>query len=375
MNMKYQHHLVFVAPETTPNLTPILDSRLQPETVWLIYTPNFINQAQKLQNFYQQHQVKSHLIPIDSAFELSAIKAGFKEVTKHLPDLNQLAINISCGTKMMSIAATEHFLKTPAHIFYIQPNDDLIWLKSEHPTINLQDNLSLHDFLQTHGGFSMRLTQFSADEQHINKKVLEQIEQHIIQKGEYDTFNKFIHELLIHKGKFSNNRKIKPLMQALQKVSPQIDLNKRYMDYQAAPHLISLLKGLWFEVYAYQALKSLQKEMPQIQDIQMNCKITNEQDVADEVDVLFLVNNKLYIIECKTGTKQNINHQLQRLDSLSRKLGGALSYSCYLTTLPLSPQSGYLNKAQNLNVHLLHKPHIPNLKHQLKQWIQSTSPN
>lgn len=65
----------------------------------------------------------------------------------------ELVLNVSGGTRPMSIAAYEVFRDLGLPIFYVHPgNDHLVWMvPKQRAAINLADRVKLEAFLQAHG--------------------------------------------------------------------------------------------------------------------------------------------------------------------------------------------------------------------------------
>jgi len=372
--MKYPYHIAFVAPEVTPNLTPAIDSRLKPQKIFLLYPAELKKQMKKLIQFYQAYGIKTQAIEIKSAYNIEQVKRGLEKVVERIQkeNLKDLAINLSCGPKMMTIAAIQYFANTPAHLFYLKPNDQLIWLNQEHPSINLQDKLTLENLLQTKDMSYQALCW--SEQQHTKAQIaLKLLKSHILPQNLVHTLNL---EIKSWQGVAAKQEKPMPQYQAfrqqLSQKFPQFKFKKDRLKEGYDKFVLKLLQGGWLEYYVYQTLKTLQLEIPQIQDVQMGCVIRSEEKIKDEIDVMLLLNNKLYIIECKTGKNTDTNLHLQRLDSLSRKLGGGLSNKALITTTYLPEYGGAYAKAQQLGVQIFNQQHLNQLKKHLKKWLEET---
>jgi hypothetical protein len=62
-------------------------------------------------------------------------------------------------------------------------------------------------------------------------------------------------------------------------------------------HKIQYLTGGWFEEYIYNRISKSLKP----QDIKLNVQISYEEKTQNELDVVFTYENKLFVVECKTG--------------------------------------------------------------------------
>ncbi|PIB13136.1 Card1-like endonuclease domain-containing protein [Vibrio rotiferianus] len=99
--------------------------------------------------------------------------------------------------------------------------------------------------------------------------------------------------------------------------------------------------GIWLEYYAFGQLKELKKSRPDIQDIAMSVKVERgdkSNPLRNEIDVIALINNRLYLVECKTGMLKPQESQLAlyRLDSLA-EVFGPLTQGALLSFDSISP--------------------------------------
>ncbi len=105
--------------------------------------------------------------------------------------------------------------------------------------------------------------------------------------------------------------------------------DRTYIDY---------FSGGWFEEYVYDKIKSLKGEY--IDDVRLNVKlrekpteVDEESDVENELDVVFIANNNLHVIECKSGnlTNQDWTNTFYKVALLNRRFG--LSATSYIVSL------------------------------------------
>ncbi len=97
---------------------------------------------------------------------------------------------------------------------------------------------------------------------------------------------------------------------------------RRWVDY---------FSGGWFEEYVYSEINELC-----IDNIKLNIKIkrqTNIKDVPNEFDVVFIKDNNLFVVECKTGNMEGheTTNALYKVAQLNRDLG--LSAKSYFVSL------------------------------------------
>ncbi|WP_075202545.1 Card1-like endonuclease domain-containing protein [Vibrio mexicanus] len=122
--------------------------------------------------------------------------------------------------------------------------------------------------------------------------------------------------------------------------------------------------GIWLEYFALSQLKKLAKERSDIQDIAMSVKVERgERDnvLRNEIDLIALINNRLYIIECKTGTLESKESQLAlyRLDAIA-DVFGPLTQGALLSFDGISPL--IKRRANELNIQILDRRKMVQLK-------------
>ncbi|MDN3686078.1 DUF1887 family CARF protein [Vibrio sinaloensis] len=94
-------------------------------------------------------------------------------------------------------------------------------------------------------------------------------------------------------------------------------------------------------IMLFAQLKELKKTRADIQDIAMSVKVERgdkNNPLRNEIDVIALINNRLYLIECKTGMLEPKESQLAlyRLDSLA-EVFGPLTQGALLSFDSISP--------------------------------------
>ena len=105
--------------------------------------------------------------------------------------------------------------------------------------------------------------------------------------------------------------------------------DRTYIDY---------FSGGWFEEYVYDKIKSLKGKY--IDDVKLNIKLLeksrevgDEPEVKNELDVVFIANNSLHVIECKSGNlaNQDWTNTFYKVALLNRRFG--LSANSYIVSL------------------------------------------
>ena len=145
-------HVLLISDQATPNITPLLDPALRPAEIALVTSPDKARQAEWLEQALQDTGIRSSRIAIGDAWDLPAITDTLLDWLSNQTG-KTVALNVTGGTKLMSIAAYEVFRGDDRPIYYIHPDHDrLIWLAPAGlPSQNLADRIKLPRFLAAHG--------------------------------------------------------------------------------------------------------------------------------------------------------------------------------------------------------------------------------
>ncbi|MDA3806952.1 MAG: DUF1887 family CARF protein, partial [Thiomicrorhabdus sp.] len=386
MISQYSTHLVFADREMTPNLGPILDERLIVKSVLIAYTPNLVENAKRLKTIYNAHKIKAELLPIEPAFEISGIVSDLKNLVKEIP-YEQLAINISCASKMYTLSVFKAFENTPAGLYYLLPNDQFKWIQPNGlAEFNLADNLQLEEFLHAYGIEQIEAVKLTPSQANFANGLVNAIQKIILKQNALSTYQLFsthfargkplkliLHNEHYYLNEINSHSRIKAdlLVGFLRKLHNQNILGLSIRDNEISPipekegWKRTFFEGGWLEYYTYRAVLELKAEIPKLKDVAFGVKLQRE-NAYDEADVLFVANNQLFIVECKTGANVNVNLHLQRLDSLKKRLGGTTAHGLLVMTEDIGAN---LNKANLLNVGVIDGKQLTDLKEHLKNWI------
>ena len=200
---------------------------------------------------------------------------------------DDLMLNITGGTKLMSLVVSELFKNLLAKSYYVTGKDKTyikVFPNRGERIFKLKHNLSLKEYL-TGYGFEFEET-----------KTLHDI------KTAENIFNKYINlstdeqkslfePVRIRRGRNMDIEKNSPLYIFLKEAGYPFEnkLNKKDTKY---------LSGDWLEEYIYFKLKEELKLNDKEIATGLNLK---KENTPNEIDVIFIYDHKLYIIECKTS--------------------------------------------------------------------------
>lgn len=144
-------HLCLVSTQPIPNLTAVFDLEQPPQQVVLFTSQQMKQQAAWLQHVLQQRQIQSEILSLDDPYDCDHVKQRVESLLER-KDLGELALNVTAGSKIMSLAAYEVFRERGLPIFCVHPHKDLLipLIPTGSPR-DLPDQLKLEEFFQVHG--------------------------------------------------------------------------------------------------------------------------------------------------------------------------------------------------------------------------------
>ena len=130
--------------------------------------------------------------------------------------------------------------------------------------------------------------------------------------------------------------------------------------------------GLWFEEYVKMTLYHL-KGSQRVKDFVSSARV-RAAGVLNELDAMFTARNRLFAIECKTSAMCGVNaaqndhvsSYLYKLDSLRDRLGGSFARAMLGSVRPLAAKD--IERARNMNVSVLCGRDLLSLGDKLVSW-------
>ncbi len=269
------------------------------------------------------NKIIPHEIIIVSEQSISEIKA---ELSKHsfFEGNGEIIVNLTGGNKIMFLAAYEFFKEKSSqsqniiNMYYLpigKDKFDKVFPSEENNCIdtylcNLKEYLTAYSIEQGKGGKNPLVKFEETKEFYIEtfnsekgkniiknlRKKWEDIKEDIKKKKlpNRDEYNKSLNGLL-------GDEDIKGL---IKKAFGTFDINEPRLKYLAA--------GGWFEEYVYFLIqRGLKLKDEQIcLNFEMEDKSHYHKTPPNEIDVIFIYKNKINIIECKTGLKNQSNNDI-----------------------------------------------------------------
>lgn len=323
---RFNTHVILVSGQATPNVLPVMDKTIRPETVILCATGDMRENAGILERYFSRYQIKTRQFDLGSAYDFRALQEKFTELALELMSANsEVGVNLTGGTKLMTIAAQKAFLSDFA-CFYVNPERNSIQCISQDgaPEYPIAGQLKIGDFFEIHGYrvIASEKKTVSENTERLCRKLL----------GGYREFGDALGTLNYLAAEAEKDKALTVRNDIPEK---SWDLLKLFLDHGAIKYYDDrkiqfcdesgrrFSQGFWLEDWVGLALRELAKKVG-LQDYASSITIESAGGVKNEIDAAFLYNNRLYLIECKTANLEGYGKSappLYKLDSLHLRPG------------------------------------------------------
>ena len=371
-------HICSVAKAVVPNLAPVLDRRFKSKRVILIHTADFLPEAEALAKTFKQYQIKAEFYEISSAFDVERLRNELSRLLMSFGDDRPL-VNISAGTKPMSIVLFEQAKVLDFPVYYMNMDDSISWLS---PTLSekwlLEDRLKLKPFLMGHGLDVINHSLPSADLS--TRNVLDEL------VGNIERYKKAISQLNFYAYTANNahleSQELSGNLSALEELAAlfeqagllELKGNRLVFKDENARFFAN---GGWLEAFLFHKIKQVSSKVPELQDNLCSVEVLNTYNgVKNEIDNLVLSNNSLFVIECKTkrfnqdgqpdgGAVQSI----YKLETVMKALGGPFSKGMVVSVFDFSQAD--IKRANQHNIKVIGLNELKNIKTHLRDWFNT----
>ncbi len=379
-------HLCLVHNTATANVTPALDPDFRPKEVILLHSPKEDYHANCIEAVLKPAGIKVSRWKIQDTRDVEHICERVLELMVERENDN-IALNVSGGTRPMSIAAYEIFKEFDKPIFYVNPKTDCVsWInRKDFPSFNVADRIKLPAFLHAHGAEVSNQGKHSGVPNNLRSLTQQLVEQAEILAKPLAAINWLAQQAEedLKSPTLSIGQQNWYELQVLINQFAKIGLLEYKQDclYFKNEEARFFVNGGWLEVYTYGLLYGLRSEISKIQDVGRSVELNRDSTgkaVKNELDVAFLHNNHLYIIECKTKRFINTNNEqadshaadaLYKLDTLKWLLGGIHTKVMLVSYQPLSQWDK--QRAKDLEIETCTANQLVRLADVLKRWINN----
>lgn len=373
-------HVCLASENIAASLTPIIDTSIDSDYLVVITKTAYLKEAELLLSVARTRGYKGEIARLPETRKTSNIKLFLETLFSKLQKQSQdIWLNATGGDRYVALAAFEVARDFELPVYVVEPDhDSLFWLFPEDkPSTPIQDKLKLHEYFT--------LLNFQIEHRALSEGI-------IIGKRELGA------QWTSDVDYYSAGLKILNFYAARARSSLSVTLDKNIdgnpalydiFHSLASLNLISLngnkltftsegarffCNGGWLEEYCFSIVRGLTKDIRSIQDHSHSVEVKRKiggKEVKNELDVVALVNNKLHIVECKTGAikAEKSNHILYRLNSLTDMLDSVNGRAALVSLLEI-PYS-VSARAAELNITVIGPAHLANLKRHLYNWLST----
>lgn len=379
---RFATHVCLVSAQATPNLTPALDESFAPQRVVLVVSPDMVGRAEALSGVLRRRGIKVERLDIADAYDFFAIEETLLDWLAE-NSANDVALNVTGGTKVMAMAAQEVFRGDQKPVFYVNIADDsVLFIGAPEKTLNLASRVKLRDFLETYGYTLPNKPErppISAKERDLVEKLVYDVASI---GGGLGQINWLAQSAL--KSGLASPRSEE--MDARQLDSKQLDeVIERFADAgfltREGNRLIfadeaarSFVNGAWLELHVYRTLSDLKTSL-NLADWAINLEVmAPDGRTKNELDAAFLCRNRLHLIECKSANlaQGGANGSkgadaLYKLDTL-QKIGG-IATRAMLIDYRGSLSKADAERAKSSGIEVVCGGELRRLRERLMTWV------
>lgn len=375
--MHISTHLCLISGQAAPNLTPMLDKDFKPKKVIMLVTPSMKQAAEWLKAVLLSRGIKTEFWSIDDPWNIDNIQKRIEELIKLYP--TDICLNTTGGTKIMAMAAYFVFYSNNLPVYYLSIRDNqILWLyhpegKKDNLTIN--PKLTIEILLNVYG-FSVQ----SLEKKPVSKKDRKASEQVVNKAGQLQDALKVLNRLALSASKDLVSYPIDQDSKEFQELI-KIFIEAEHLEYKndclhfPNEESRAFVNGVWLEHHLFSQVIKLQSQGI-IKNAAMQVMVQPFKDKGtdnnkNEIDVVFLANDTLHLIECKTKNfreekKQEVDEVINKLNSLKR-FGGLTTKGMLVSYQPIRPAD--LERAKTLGIATVNNTELKILSNKIQEWI------
>lgn len=379
-------HVCLVSQQAAANLLPALDPALKPEKVVLVVTAKMQRQAEHLTAVFKENAIQVELLQLSDEHDFVQVENELIELAARLEG-DAVTLNITGGTKLMSIAAQSVAQASGWRMFYVDADTDrALWLGDQKNAPHaLQEQLKLRHYLRSYG-FELKNKPNRSQANPAQRRLTESL---VLQVGSLESSISVLNALAQDA---ENRRSLSVQLNEWQRDSRSLEVLLRYFeDAQvlavrddriqfASDAARDFVKGGWLELHAIEAIHQVTGPLA-LRDKAMGLEVVEvASQTRSELDIAFMARNRLFVIECKTAridrqqgqgdraAPPKANDTLFKLAENCRRIGGLGTRGMLVSYRKLNEPE--LKLARALNIEVVAGTDIARLPERLKQWVQ-----
>lgn len=255
-------------------------------------------------------------------------------IKQHLSKDKKYIVNLTCGTKYMISAVPKAFDNIDAEFYYIPFPKNVILKIGDETCKEINYRISIKEYFDCNNTSIPNQKGLTKSEEYtqsiFNKFVSAQMDYAVIEKIRVGYREK---RIKIAEIEIKEHKEKKPQISELSNFLSKINFTPQETGYLSKAETVYLTGG-WFEEYIFSRLK---KQFPE-QDFALGIglPISNMKGINNrDLDVVFIYENKLFIIECKTeiGKESILSETVYKAAALKNERLGKLSANTFIFSL------------------------------------------
>lgn len=325
------------------NILPLESDHINPDMIYVAITERMQQQGENLIAEFKAVGKKALPLKIEHEQSLKALIQQYENwLLQHQDD--EIIVNLTGGTKPMSIAAYQVFNGYGFRCFYqnLNPNQ-LVWLDDETTISDIGSKISLERYLKSYQ-FDVVKKQKLHEVDPNYKRYAQELYKELCKAGRYQQTSQLISKLNAHASEkklpdlkdFSLTHDEEAFLTHLSYETNLFKLKGNSIEWQTEQDR-AFIAGGWIE-YLTASLLSDEK----YRDISLSVEISKSTQRAkaktfQEIDVMAMQQQQLLIIECKTVNWKNATQASEAIYKLSalRDIGGLNTKAVFVSLYDL----------------------------------------
>ena len=342
--------ICLVSRQPMPNVIPVFMYR--PEKVYLLTTEDEKRCGNNLKQLFES---KNILVEIENEnikpYNPDSVKTALTGIIRK-ENRESISINLTGGTKVMSIAAFEFSKQNGIPAFYCDTMDRLILhLLPKEIVEEFSVSLTIKEYLLSYGYEITEQKELAEIEKYY--PLFEFIESNLLMKS-FLKFNEEIKKKLAQSNpKFSVKSPDRNFIFHKQFGSYRLEFgNNERTSFTVKES--DFKSGDWLEYYVYFKLRKLENA-----ELISGVKILSDNQVQNEVDVIALKDEKLFLISCKSGRTDN-QFDLFQLETIRSIASGTFGNGIFVSAHKSS--EAFIKRAEELSLKVINIAKGDNIK-------------
>jgi hypothetical protein len=338
-----------VSEQTTPNFLFVKEMKQSGDALLFISSEKFEERIDWIVNALEDTNCTIDRIVLPKGVEEKWLQM-IAIIKEKLSKEHQYIVNLTCGTKYMISAVPKAFDGFNAEFFYIPFPKNIILKINDETSIDIKYRMSVKEYFDSNNTSIPKTKPLSQEKEYTSQIFKKFVD------GELD-FNVIEKIRIGYRGRRINVKDVETREDTDKK--PQINNLSEFLVDISFPFKDNLLEkndtvyltGGWFEEYVYSLITNEIK--PQDILLGVELPIAQNRNVNNrDLDVVFTYENKLFVIECKTGIDKEsiLSETVYKAAALkNERLGKLSAYTSIFSLSGENEQFGDIAKAMNIS--------------------------